>query len=95
MPSDEIATESVLVAVRFGDGTVDGDRAWADIDIEMFRSAVQWRTFRWYHGQRRHSGSYWCVPTSDHVIYESRLELARLLFADFDKSVRHIASQPF
>jgi hypothetical protein len=30
-----------------------------------------------------------------HVIYESRLELARLLFADFDESVRHIVAQPF
>ncbi|MFD3662792.1 TnsA-like heteromeric transposase endonuclease subunit [Streptomyces sp. NPDC058659] len=31
----------------------------------------------------------------DHVIYESRLELARLLFADFDPSVRGIVAQPF
>ncbi|WP_406310256.1 hypothetical protein [Streptomyces sp. NBC_00623] len=30
----------------------------------------------------------------DHVIYESRLELSRLLFADFDPSVRGVA-QPF
>jgi hypothetical protein len=29
------------------------------------------------------------------VIYESRLELARLLFADFEASVRHIVAQPF
>lgn len=31
----------------------------------------------------------------DHVIYESRLELARLLFADFDPSVRRVVAQPF
>jgi hypothetical protein len=31
----------------------------------------------------------------DHVIYESRLELARLLFDDFDPSVRRILAQPF
>jgi hypothetical protein len=31
----------------------------------------------------------------DHVIYESRLELARLLFADFDPSVQRIVAQPF
>ena len=31
----------------------------------------------------------------DHVIYESRLELSRLLFADFDPSVRAIVAQPF
>ena len=30
-----------------------------------------------------------------HVIYESRLELARLLFADFDTSVKRIIAQPF
>ena len=32
---------------------------------------------------------------SAHVIYESRLELARLLLADFDQSVSHIVAQPF
>ena len=32
---------------------------------------------------------------SAHVIYESRLELARLLVADFDQSVNHIVAQPF
>lgn len=31
----------------------------------------------------------------DHVIYESRLELSRLLFADFDPSVHGIVAQPF
>jgi hypothetical protein len=30
-----------------------------------------------------------------HVIYESRLELARLLLADFDMGVSRIAAQPF
>jgi hypothetical protein len=30
-----------------------------------------------------------------HVIYESRLELARLLLADFDRDVAAIAAQPF
>ena len=32
---------------------------------------------------------------SDHVIYESRVELARLLMADFDQSVNCIVAQPF
>jgi hypothetical protein len=31
----------------------------------------------------------------DHVIYESRLELSRLLLADFDSDVRRIVAQPF
>jgi hypothetical protein len=29
------------------------------------------------------SGSYWAATTDGHVVYESRLELARLLLADF------------
>jgi len=32
---------------------------------------------------------------SGHVIYESRLELARLLLADYDRDVTAIAAQPF
>jgi hypothetical protein len=31
----------------------------------------------------------------DHVIYESRLELSRLIFADFDRAVHRILAQPF
>ncbi|NYI88500.1 hypothetical protein HNR02_001823 [Amycolatopsis endophytica] len=42
-----------------------------------------------------YSGSFWAATENDLVIYESRLELARLLFADFDASVRHIVAQPF
>ena len=40
-------------------------------------------------------GSYWSATEGRHVIYESRLELARLLFADFDRSVHRICAQPF
>ncbi|WP_200419834.1 TnsA-like heteromeric transposase endonuclease subunit [Streptomyces sp. Y2F8-2] len=58
-------------------------------------AATPWRTFRWYKGQKHYSGVYWSATVRDHVIYESRLELARLLFADFDPSVRRIVAQPF
>ncbi|QVI25102.1 TnsA-like heteromeric transposase endonuclease subunit [Nocardia tengchongensis] len=54
-----------------------------------------WRTFVWRYGQKNYSGSYWSATMSDHVIYESRLELANLLLADFDASVKCIAAQPF
>ena len=47
------------------------------------------------YGQRHYSGSYGSSTMSAHVIYESRLELARLLMADFDNSVNHIVAQPF
>jgi hypothetical protein len=58
-------------------------------------AATPWRTFRWYFGQRHYSGTYWAATQRDHVIYESRLELAALLLADFDRTVRTIAAQPF
>lgn len=50
---------------------------------------------RWHKGQRHYSGTYWAATERGHVIYESRLELARLLFADFDTSVKRIIAQPF
>ncbi|RJQ83400.1 TnsA-like heteromeric transposase endonuclease subunit [Pseudonocardiaceae bacterium YIM PH 21723] len=59
------------------------------------RTASPWRTFRWRRGQKHYSGAFWSATTRELVIYESRLELARLLFADFDTSVRHIVAQPF
>ena len=40
-------------------------------------------------------GTYWSATQGDHVIYESRLELANLLLADFDSQVRQIVAQPF
>ncbi|MEU3374636.1 TnsA-like heteromeric transposase endonuclease subunit [Streptomyces sp. NPDC006660] len=63
--------------------------------LAMLYAAEPWRTFRWYMGQRHYSGSYWSSTQSDHVIYESRLELARLLYADFDRDVTAIVAQPF
>jgi hypothetical protein len=39
-------------------------------------------------------GSNWSA-TEGSPCYESRLELARLLFADFDRSVHRICAQPF
>jgi len=56
---------------------------------------LPWRTFRWYRGQQHYSGSYWSATESEHVIYESRLELGRLLMADFDPDVQAIRAQPF
>lgn len=54
-----------------------------------------WRTFRWHRGQAHFSGWYWAATLRRLVVYESRLELARLLLADFDPSVTAIAAQPF
>jgi hypothetical protein len=53
------------------------------------------REFRSYQGRRHYSGWYWCATTGGHVVYESRLELARILLADHDRDVVAIAAQPF
>jgi len=57
--------------------------------------AGPWRTFRWHRGQPHYSGMYWSATMGAHVVYESRLELARLLLADFDRAVVTIVAQPF
>lgn len=82
------------VSFRRQDGGVE-DRSWRSVAAVSLQSAVPWRTFRWYKGQKHYSGVYWAATVRDHVIYESRLELTRLLFADFDPSVRGIVAQPF
>jgi hypothetical protein len=46
-------------------------------------------------GQKHDSGSFWSATDNWHVVFESRLGLARLLFADFDRSVHRICAQPF
>lgn len=61
--------------------------ALADVDPKALVTACPWREFRWRAGQKHYSGTYWSATEGHHVIYESRLELARLLFADFDSSV--------
>jgi hypothetical protein len=65
------------------------------VSLAALFEAVPWRTFRWYFGQRHYSGTWWSATMRDHVIYESRLELSRLLLADFDAVVRRIVAQPF
>ncbi|MGD3112117.1 hypothetical protein [Streptomyces sp. YGL11-2] len=41
-----------------------------------------------------YSGDYASATTGGQVVYESRLELARLLLADFDPSVSDVYAQP-
>jgi hypothetical protein len=61
---------------------------------QHFAGSVPWRRFRSRQGQAHLSGSYWAAATGGHVVYESRLELARLLLADFDRDVVDIYAQP-
>ncbi|MEU8522568.1 TnsA-like heteromeric transposase endonuclease subunit [Streptomyces sp. NPDC048577] len=85
----------VRLSVRRGDESVVEDLEWPSVPLGLLREARPWRTFRWYKGQQHYSGTYWSATMGDHVIYESRLELGRLLFADFAPEVRHIIAQPF
>jgi hypothetical protein len=61
----------------------------------VLATADPYRTFRSYKGQKHYSGSYWSVTDGCHVGYESRLELARALLADFTPDVRRVIAQPF
>ncbi|HEV2809709.1 MAG TPA: TnsA-like heteromeric transposase endonuclease subunit [Acidimicrobiales bacterium] len=65
--------------------------------LEALRSGevAPWRQFRWHRGQAHYSGLYWSATTGGHVAYESRLELARMLLADFAPDVCWIVAQPF
>lgn len=66
-----------------------------DVRLRHFDAAIPWREFRWYRKQRHFSGSYWSSTMESPVGYESRLEYANLLLADFDPRVEWILSQPF
>jgi hypothetical protein len=52
------------------------------------------REFRVYKGRRHYSGWYFSTTMNRFVVYESRLELARILLADFNPRVVGIAAQP-
>jgi hypothetical protein len=44
------------------------------------------REFRWFRGRRHYSGWYFSSTAGGLVAYESRLELARIQLADFDRT---------
>ena len=81
-------------SVRLVDGSTR-EMPLAELTASVVLSAVPWRSVRAHRGQRHLSGWYWSATTCGHVVYESRLELARLLLADFDPDVVGIAAQPF
>jgi hypothetical protein len=89
-----LRTDGVRVTYRASDGTVVEttlDRLRAE---EVF-AGLPVREFRWYKGRRHYSGWYWSSTMGGLVVYESRLELARIMLADFDPAVTAIAAQPF
>jgi hypothetical protein len=84
----------VLVRYRTAAGEfVDTSLDRLDVDDVLTGRPV--REFRSYKGRRHYSGWYWSATTSSLLAYESRLELARIMLADFDPAIARIATQPF
>ena len=83
------------MSVRLHDGGTVPDRSLRQVTAARVISAAPWRMTRSARGQAHYPGYYWSATTGGHVIYESRLELARLLLADFAPDVVAIAAQPF
>lgn len=95
MPPENNSGPAVEVTYRRGeDGCERTDDFAAASSVEL-SGADPWRTFRWYYDQKHYSGWYWASTAQRMVIYESRLELANLILADFDADVRGIVAQPF
>jgi hypothetical protein len=92
--ADGTRLRELSVSVRLGDGTVT-ERPLRQVTSGQVVSGAPWRTARSARGQVHYPGFYWSATTGGHVSYESRLELARLLLADFDPDVMAIAAQPF
>ncbi len=82
------------MSVRLRDGGVAEHPLGPVLAVQVV-AAVPWRPGRSARGQAHNPGYYWSATAGGHVIYESRLELARLLLADFDPGVTAIAAQPF
>jgi hypothetical protein len=93
-PAVEVDVKSAVISYRRTAGKELSSPA-CDVSAGQLLSATPWRTFRWYYGQRHYPGVYWAATVRDHVIYESRLELASLILADFDPQVRRMVAQPF
>jgi hypothetical protein len=76
------------------------DGQFADTTLDLLPVAdvvagLPVREFRSYKGREHYSGWYWSSSMGRLVVYESRLELARIMLADFNPSVTGIAAQPF
>lgn len=83
-----------IVSLRVADGAVV-HRELRHLRASEVVAGAPWRTTRHVQGQAHFPGYYWSATTRSHVLYESRLELARLLLADFAREVVGIAAQPF
>lgn len=76
-----------MASVRYDDASVR-QVPFKDLRLADFTWSVPWRKFHSVHGQAHYSGRYASATMAGFVVYESRLELARLLLADMDPAVR-------
>lgn len=86
--------DSVAVRYRCARGDVV-DSTLDRVSVAEVADGRPVREFRSYKGRRHYSGWYWSATVAQLIAYESRLELARIMLADFDPGVVAIASQPF
>lgn len=84
---------AAVVGIRYATEMVTSV-ALDQVRLSCFSDSVPWRRWRSHRGQAHLSGSYWAATTGGHVIYESRLELSRLLVADFDPLIIGMWAQP-
>lgn len=91
--SSERQLESAQLSIRMDDDEIAHVPTWR-LSEALMAEAKPFRKFRWYKGQAHYSGSYWSSTESAHVVYESRLELSRLILADYDPAVSRIFAQP-
>lgn len=80
-------------SIRYEDRSIR-EVPFTQLRLADFTESVPWRRVRSVHGLPHYSGDYASATTGGQVVYESRLELARLLLADFDPAVRGIFAQP-
>jgi len=79
--------------IRYDDESVH-EVPFTQLRAADFSWSVPWRKFRSVRGQTHYPGRYASATMNGPVMYESRLELARLLLADFDPIVKAIYAQP-
>ena len=94
VPAADGLPADAMVPPRMGDGS-EASLALHGVQARQVTAAVPWRKTRSARGQLHYPGYFWSAAMSAHVIYESRLELARLLLADSDRRVVAIAARPF
>jgi hypothetical protein len=86
-------TRRTRVEYRSGCGDLV-ETTLAEVVVEDVTAGLPVREFRVYKGRKHYSGWYWSSTMSRLLAYESRLELARIMLADFDPELAAIAAQP-